>query len=404
MQNTYHFPLLTANKTHLAKQRKGGTIRVLNKTTERRDIMTLRLNAYSPIANKLLVLLSGFSRNQRDKNGKKVYEKYQYNLEERFTSLRFPHSLMKQILTYICLSDSKGEIAYTKEDDLAEFMGCSVRTVQHNNQLLFENDIISWERIYTGAITVSFNHYLEDIMDLTEVGSVNDGEEVAGFEGKRFAKNHGYTLLSKDLLTELIQLDDVNALRLALRALRNLEKDINVQKQEDSYLSYAELKEVLPEYIGYKSAIRNLLEKVRGLFDLHIFDTRDKVDELVDRKGPVKEIVQKAKSAFLVSVGFGKESNARQNQQQEQLVAQQRISLFRREVQDSTFYVEGKTGNIRLPEIVALISSFGLKTIEKVLSIVKDEFDSALNRTDIINQFNENSSKFIREYALALKI
>ena len=99
--------------------------------------MTLTLNAYSPVSNKLLIALSGITRNHKietaDGRTEYHYEKHEYGIKDSYLS--FTWSQIKQMLLFVGLSDSDGNIIHVKESDLAAAMKCSERTVQRNNKI-----------------------------------------------------------------------------------------------------------------------------------------------------------------------------------------------------------------------------------------------------------------------------
>ena len=133
--------------------------------------MTIALNAYSPVSNKLLIALSGITRNHKietaDGRTEYHYEKHSYGIKDSYLS--FSWSQIKQLLLLVGSSDSNGNIVYAKESDLASAMNCSERTVQRNNKIFSDRGILKWSRLYSGTISVQFTNYLDDIMDLQEI-------------------------------------------------------------------------------------------------------------------------------------------------------------------------------------------------------------------------------------------
>lgn len=371
--------------------------------------MTLALNAYSPVSNKLLIALSGLNRENKletaDGRTEYHYEKHEYGIKDSYLS--FTWSQIKQMLLFVGLSDSDGNIIHVKESDLAAAMKCSERTVQRNNKIFSDRGILKWSRLYSGTISVQFTNYLDDIMDLQEItDTVRDQSscvELPEFENRKFRSKSGYTILTKENLEFLLGLSDVNALRLSLRALRAIEKDIHVNNKEESFFSYAEIKNSIPPYLRYKKAVLSLLSKVEGLFKLEIFDTERKLDRLFHEKlSSSKALAKKVKGGFVASLRPKNEFNARHQRQQEQIVFSHKLTLFAQNMASNALY-KAQESVLNVSERVALISSFGLKTAEKALKIIEAEFENNLSATPLTRAFNENSSICLRNLALNLK-
>lgn len=371
--------------------------------------MTIALNAYSPVSNKLLIALSGITRNHKietaDGRTEYHYEKHSYGIKDSYLS--FSWSQIKQLLLLVGSSDSNGNIVYAKESDLASAMNCSERTVQRNNKIFSDRGILKWSRLYSGTISVQFTNYLDDIMDLQEItDTVSDHAgcvELPEFENRKFRSKSGYTVLTSETLHSLLELDDVNALRLSLRALRAIEKDIHVRNEEESFFSYAEIKNSIPPYLRYKKAVLSLLNKVEQLFNLDIYDTEKKLDRLFQEKfTATKALAKKVKGGFVASVRPKNEFNARHQRQQEQIVFSHKLTLFAQNMASNALY-KAQESILNVSERVALISSFGLKTAEKALKIIEAEFENNLSATPLTRAFNENSSICLRNLALNLK-
>lgn len=351
--------------------------------------MLINLSAYSNISNKLLLVLGGLKQVEKIENEtevKYISEKNNLHIDDKFLSISWSESRIKQLLLYTNLCDSTGLITYLSEESLAEKIGCSVRTVKLNNKIFKEAEIITWNRIYSDFISVEFTKYLVDILDL-RLDKKNN---------KTYSS--GYTTLSSQDFEKLLALDDVNALRLSLRILRNVEVDINLGNKEEFHLSYKEIKAFLPKYIGYKSAIKKVFSKVGGLFNVQLIDSKEKMSDFFSKNKATLPLVQKAKDVFLYSVKVDKTSK-KLKEQEEAYMYTLEFDL-KNHIKDSIHYKQEVFG-LDAMEKASLITSFGINVVKKAFNIVKEAFDSCYsdNRTrlPLVQEFNENNSMCLRK-------
>ncbi|WVE38798.1 hypothetical protein U5A85_10445, partial [Priestia megaterium] len=118
------------------------------------SIQKLALKRHTLVANKLLIVMSGLNRETKRENSY-YYEKHSFGLAKNFVDIKWTGSLMKQILAYVAKCNSQGHISIISEQELANTIQCSVRTVQNNNKLLEDYDIIRWDRLWGDYIQVS---------------------------------------------------------------------------------------------------------------------------------------------------------------------------------------------------------------------------------------------------------
>lgn len=361
--------------------------------------MSINLSAYSNISNKLLLVLGGLKqveKIEKESEVKYINEKNNLHIDEKFLSISWSESRMKQLLLYTNLCDSTGLITYLSEESLAEKVGCSVRTIKLNNQIFKEANIITWNRIYSDFISVEFTKYLVDILDL-RLDKENN---------KTYSS--GYTTLSSKDFEKLLALDDVNALRLSLRILRNVEVDINLGKKEEFHLSYKEIKAFLPNYIGYKSAIKKVFSKVGDLFNVQLIDSKEKMSSFFSKNKATLPLVEKAKDTFLYSVKVDKTS--KQLKEQDEVNLQQFEGSFTSSIKD---YIQYRAGTTRLDamERSALITSFGLNVVKEAFKKIAsafeccavryhkcdEKYEESLVNLELIKEFNQNNSVCLRK-------
>lgn len=363
----------------------------------------LRLKAFSSIGNKMLILLSGLSKN----------EKKEYDISDSFAKVRYSHSLIQQTLLYMALADSNGIIHMVLEKELASEMDCSVRTIKHNNKILMDAGVITWGRLFPGCIEVKFQGYLQNVLDLklkndsstadvAEDIQIVSGDEV-GLSGK-FETKKGYAVLSADRVRELVKLKDVNALRIALRFYRAFEKDVVVRNQPHTFSTYTEFKQFLPKYLHFPKAINDLLGKVKGLFDMSIYHTAEELSGLVEGKAPNDPISQMVKTGFLTRYTVSKMRNSR-------IEKSTQIIKLRAAYHDLRIYASKESDYysnvVKLSdgELKALISSFGLHLIGEALDVVRTLYSGtpiSLDESDkppLMQRFEFNPSLCLREIA-----
>ena len=360
----------------------------------------LNLKAFSAIGNKMLILLSGLNKT----------EKNAYGISDAYASVKYSHTLIQQMLLYVALSDSNGIVPIVLEEELSEEMECSIRTIQHNNKVLTDAGILSWERLCSGCIQVTFQGYLPNVLDLTpesDTSETDEGYLLSGDEiglAEKYKSKKGYTIMSAERVRELVRLKDVNALRIALRFYRAFEKDVVSRKQEHAYLSYNEFKQFLPKYLHFPKAINELALKVKALFDLNIYNTKEKVTELIKLENPNPTLAQKVKGGFLTRLTLPDLKNSRIEKSKQVIELKAVFNQLREYAFDtSDFHTHIKA--LSDGEIKALVSSFGIKVMKKAIAVLMSLFEGTpisleeSDRPSLIQRFEYNPSLCLREIA-----
>lgn len=360
----------------------------------------LQLKAFSSIGNKMLVLLSGLSKK----------EKKEYCISTAYASVKYSHTLIQQVLLYIALANSKGIIPLVPEDELAAEMDCSLRTIQHNNKILSDAGILDWERRCTGCIRVTFHGYLQNVLDLTPElsGTETKGDDLlSGDEielSGKFKSEKGYTIMSAERIRELVNLKDVNALRVALRFYRAFEKEVVVGKQKHAYVTYEEFKQFLPKYLHFPKAINELAQKVKALFDLNTYKKGNDVLGFVKDTAPAEALSERIKGNFLARLTVSEARDSRQEKATQVFELKGAYNRLRKFVSDKSDF-HSSLKRLSDGEAKALVSSFGIEKMRNAITVLVSLYKEepiSLDESDkppLMQRFEFNPSLCLREIA-----
>lgn len=330
--------------------------------------MTLHINDYPKIGNKVLIVLSGLNRETKTEEGEWVYDKHQYHIADRFLQFKWSKSLIKQLLIYASSCDSKGRIKMLNEQAMAETMNVSLRTVQHNNYLMTEAGIIEWNRLFTDVIYLEFTQYHYDILGLETEGHSDKADRSTGF-----------TRLTQENILSLMQEEDVNAIRTTLRLFALAESQFNGESQSTEVHVYLrDVTNFLPAYVGYKKKIKEILSKVTKYLPLHVIEGKEAVINFLERKPFNKGVLSKAKDALIYVLKKNTRATAKYQLQEDTYSFMDSFELFieRRTEQNLIAKREFK---LMRDDATSLIASFGKVRLLKALDKVRD----ALNRYKI---------------------
>ncbi|YBV92471.1 hypothetical protein M1D53_09890 [Bacillus sp. PK9-021] len=333
------------------------------------SIQKLSLKRHTLVANKLLIVMSGLNRNTKRDNSY-YYEKHSFGLAKNFVDIKWTGSLMKQILAYVAKCNSQGHISIISEQELANTIQCSVRTVQNNNKLLEDYDIIRWDRLWGDYIQVSLNNYLEDFLDLhikeaADVQNISYNPEMLDEDNNTYTSKGGYTSVSMEVIYQLLAIKNINMLRLALRALYVYESDVNVKKDSEALLSYTEVKHILPKYIGYKAAIKEMASKLNKIFRIDVLEKDDCVKTLLEEKQLRKSIIEKIKDGFILSFNLTGAHDSKKQKEIEKIRGEHAFTQFK------NFFKSFGHYSIKKEDIHSIVHEFGLDIIEKSLTSVQ---------------------------------
>lgn len=369
---------------------------------------SLSWKRHALIANKMLIVMSGLSRMTKTETGYQ-YEKHQFGISDQFLQLSWTKSLMKQCLAYASLCTSTGHIALVSEEELAQAMKCSVRTVQQNNMTLEQHGIIQWDRIWGAYIEVSLCDYLKHWLDLHpkhDAAAESFEEELAEEYLSNFTSKGGYTSLSQEMVLSLLALDHVNELRLAFRGLYNYEKQVNVKKETEAIVSYSEIKHVLPRYTSHKAAIRRMGEKLRSIFTIEWFEKEEIIHTFYEEKRPNPSLLSKLKDGFVVSFNVTGAFDSKTQKARDIMMTEHAFIMFQKFFQSYGSYSIDRS----FVRKMALV--YGAEVMEKALRALQNEIQTMVHGATtqgikafsaIKDQINDSIQRIANGYDMAKK-
>lgn len=187
------------------------------------------------------------------------------------SKIRLSSNQIKQMLTLYSRCDSNGIIKSISKHQIAEVIGCTEKTVENNNILLQQLRFISIQPREKGELTIFINEYKDQ--------HKNDGG--------------GYIVMSGDMLSLLMEINDVNSLRVAIPAI--IKNDMNSLFNHDTRFSIKQIKEMLPSYIYTRKAIIKIIDTFSCL-SKNIFKWKEEdnvfivdIDRTIDGKTIKKE-------------------------------------------------------------------------------------------------------------------
>ncbi len=365
------------------------------------------------IANKLLAVMSGLNR-QTKRDDRYYYEKHALGLAENFIQIKWTSSLIKLVIAYVSKCNSQGIISLISEQELAQTIHCSVRTIQNNNKLLEASGILTWDRLWGEYIQVSLCDYLESFLDLhkkeqaTQIVTTAEKEdshklqlvrdEFFETELEAYSSKSGYTSISDEVIYLLLAVDNINVLRLALRALFTYEKDVNVKKETEALLSYSEVKHVLPRYIGYKSAIKKMAAKLNAIFKVEVFEKEACIKTFIEEKATKQSVLEKVKDGFILSFHLVGSRDSKTQKILEKFQAEHLFTQFEKRFQSFGQY------SMKKETIYSLAYEFGLSILEKTLTSIMHDLQTLMHSDvpafhDLIRYLEENLATYIRKIA-----
>lgn len=179
-------------------------------------------------------------------------ENHFYNIkkEDRLEKNRLSKYQMLQLISYHFLGvDSHGRAKYISTKELAEKLNCTVRTIRENNKILEE----------LGLIFVS------------SCGSDLFNVHIIGYEKYHLTKlegGTGYVQMTKSFIEALFSMENVNAMRLAIRALLRYDREVEVEKGDVCFYSFKDIKSFTPSHINHKKIILELFDESKEVFNI----------------------------------------------------------------------------------------------------------------------------------------
>lgn len=322
-------------------------------------------NRHILVANKLLIAMSGLTRWTKRADHYR-YEQHHYNIPTCFTSFKWTKSRIRHVLTLLSYADDQGKIEFMEDTELASSAHTSVRSL-HNNLKTFESyGLLRLVRHFPGVLSIELTDYLENYRDLY-------------VDGASVVSKTGYTSIWHDLLSELLTLDNVNALRLALRTLVQVEKDIHVQSHDQAILTYDEIKGFLPKYCGHKLAIQKMMAHLKFLQVSLIEDSRHFLN-VVKQNLTLKKRVQDISRPVLVELTLDKSQDSKVIREEERSDAQ--IAWFELRKRVGEFF-DFDALKVSRESLYSMSDTFGASAFREVLADLKQAF--LHHREDLIH-------------------
>lgn len=310
--------------------------------------VNLLFSNHTKVANKWLVLLSGLNRNGVDHEGKKIYEYQYFNIPKSWRETKWNKVMIKQVLAYLGLADSKGDLGVVDLEELASILQCSVRSLKNNHKTLLELNLIEVENLYGELVHIKLVDYLHNFLDLDPSGR----------------NSTGYTKIKKEALFEIFKMDKVTVIRLVCRALYEHEANVNSGAYSSILLDSETLKGFLPRYATYKPAMRKIVHNIRGLFcDVEFYNVKNDRDELLQQYKQTPLFIRKLKSAYILNLKLDPSKDSR-------YITEKEISAVRDNEIIKKLQKETSVVSIDLESFSELVYEFGRGVVEKAI----DEF------------------------------
>lgn len=181
---------------------------------------------------------------------KKIYhnEKNRYGYKPRLKS----NSIKLLLLLHFYHPDKFGVICNANSLQLAKELGCDIKTIFNNLEILSRYNYISYCKSSTYNITVCLNDYESYYLPANKGG-------------------RGFFVMSLDLLKQIIQLENLLTLRIHLRELIEID-NLNIKAPFTAVSkTFKEIKLVLPDYCR-PCIIKDAISKKSDIFDISVND------------------------------------------------------------------------------------------------------------------------------------
>lgn len=147
------------------------------------------------------------------------------------------------------ISSGTGLIKNVSEQEVSNLLGCTVKTIRNSNLQLVKYNYIIYSKADTGRFSLILKDYPNYHVKASQGGA-------------------GYVNLTKDVMESLIDIDDVNVLRMQLRSiLEHDNNNIGKIEPQSATVEYRTLKKNMPKYMNSKRSIIEKLKRNPGLFN-----------------------------------------------------------------------------------------------------------------------------------------
>jgi len=169
---------------------------------------------------------------------------------------RFTHSQIIQFIYLHFLTGTGGIRSHVSISKTANDLGLCTKTVLINLQKFIEEDLIYTTKIDSNTYSI----YLKD---------------VKSYHLSREQGGSGYIPMSKELLLALIDIKNINSLKLEIRKLLKYDSlRVSKDSTKKGAMSFKDIKRFLPGHINYKSILDKIIDGASSIFNLD-----KKVDE-----------------------------------------------------------------------------------------------------------------------------
>lgn len=201
--------------------------------------------------------------------------------------LRLSATQIKQVLALFANANSGGIIKSISKSDLASAINCTEKTIENNNRVLSKLGIISISKsiVEEGKLCIIINNYRDQYK---ESGS-------------------GYYVMSGEMFSTLVQIENVNALRLAIHSL--IKDDMNSVVNNVTKFSRKELKNILPSHANTYTSIKNIIGTFVSDVKTNVFNWKDEteyfivnIDRAYDGKVIKKDLSVKFENDFMKAI------------------------------------------------------------------------------------------------------
>lgn len=296
---------------------------------------------------KLDVCMNHCPFNRKKKTPKVVYinERHRYNIQKvnRIEDSRLSKYQLLQLLTYHFLgTDSKGFVSFVSTKELAGKLKCNVRTIKNNNKRLEELGFISYHNYGADLFSVKIDGY-------------------ESYHLKREEGGTGYVQMSKNFIKALYDMDNVNVMRLAIRALLKFDTEVEVRKEVQCEYSYNDIKRFMPSNINHKKIIDELMAKTTHIFDIVTTSTSIFISLKEEFNGKVQKTQKE--------VAFTETITDYMDELNQELPEQDAIKLFPQETEN----------------LVELAMEYGIDNVLQAIDIYQSYIDSDDTPDAVVN-------------------
>ncbi len=162
---------------------------------------------------------------------KNVYKKIYHNEKNRYgyRPMLKGYAIKLLLLLHFYHPDKHGILHDLDSSELADILGCNIRTIKNNLELLQNYTYISYSKNKYGLIDVVLNDYENYYLPANKGG-------------------RGFLVVSKDLLDKIISVNSLIALRICLRELISLDAPELKGQASVDYKRMKDLRSMLPSY------------------------------------------------------------------------------------------------------------------------------------------------------------